>query len=392
MPEPMEQKTHIMIVCGEASGDIHGAALVQAMQAARTNLFFSGMGGSELADAGVELLFDAARISVVGITEVISHLGDIFAARKILIQQMKKNPPALLILIDFPDFNLWLAAKARKLGIRIFYYISPQIWAWRKGRAKKIDKIAERIGVILPFEKDFYRQYGIEVDFVGHPLMDTVKQTMSRQEFRQLHEIPTDNLVIGLLPGSRKKEIHNLLPDFLAAAELIHQEQVKKKRACTFLLPLASTVSLALLKENGLEKYQNKLDLRVLKENRFDLMNSCDAVVAASGTVTLELSILSIPTVVAYRVSPHTYRLGRLLVHNIEFFSLVNLIGGRHIIPELLQNEVTPKQIATEIFNLIPGGNKRDAVILGLDEVHRKLGHPGTSKRAAKIAFEIIDG
>jgi len=382
------RNNHVMIVCGEASGDMHGASLVRAMKADRPELFFSGMGGVELTAAGVDILFEASRVSVVGITEVISHLGDILAARKTLILQMEKNPPALLILIDFPDFNLWLAARAKKLGIKIFYYISPQVWAWRKGRTKKIGAIAERIGVILPFEKDFYKQYNIEVDFVGHPLMDTVGEVMGRQEFLKLHNIPDDNLVIGLLPGSRKKEIHNLLPDFLAAAELIQKE---KKQSVTFLLPLASTISTAILKQNGMDEYENKLDLRVLKENRFDLMNSCDAVVAASGTVTLELSILGIPTVAAYRVSANTYWLGRILVRNVKFFSLVNLIGSRRIIPELLQDEVTPERIATEIVKLIPGGEGRDALILGLSEVRCKLGLSGASVRAAKIAFEVID-
>lgn len=391
MSEFRDKGKQVMIVCGEASGDMHGAALVQIMKRDRPDLFFSGMGGVALADAGVELLFDAGKVSVVGITEVISHLGDILAARRVLIRQMEKRPPALLILIDFPDFNLWLAARAKKLGIKIFYYISPQVWAWRRGRVKKIGAIAERIGVILPFEKDFYKQYGVEVDFVGHPLMDIVGKTMDRKDFLKLHNIPDDNLVIGLLPGSRKKEIHNLLPDFLAGAELIHKDKTQKKQSVTFLLGMAPTISMTILKQSGLDEYENKLDLRVLKENRFDLMNSCDAVVAASGTVTLELSILGIPTVAAYRVSPHTYRLGRFLARNIKYFSLVNLIGNRHIIPELLQNEVTPERIATEIFNLVPGGSERDAVIQGLSEIHCKLGRKGTAKRAAKIAFEIID-
>lgn len=391
MSESRSKKTHVMIVSGEASGDMHGAALVRAMKAVREDLFFSGMGGVELVDAGVDILFDAGKVSVVGITEVISHLGDILAARRTLIRQMEENPPALLILIDFPDFNLWLAAKAKKLGIKIFYYISPQVWAWRQGRTKKIGEIAERIGVILPFEKDFYRQHGIEVDFVGHPLLDTLRKTMDREEFLKVHNIPNNNLVIGLLPGSRKKEIHNLLADFLAAAEIIDKESKNKKQSVTFLLPVAPTISMTLLKKNGLDEYENKLDLRILTENRFDLMNSCDAVVAASGTVTLELAILGIPTVAAYRVSPSTYLLGRLLVRNVKYFSLVNLIGERNIIPELLQNEATPRRIATEIFNLISGGKARDAVIHGLSEVRCKLGGNGTAERAANISFEIID-
>ena len=376
-----------MIVAGEASGDMHGARLVRAMLTHDPDLAFSGMGGNELASAGVEMLYDAAKIAVVGVTEVISHLGDILAARKTLIRRMLEAPPALLILIDYPDFNLLLAAKAKKLGIPVFYYISPQIWAWRRGRAAKIGRLSDRIGVILPFEKAFYAGYGITVDFVGHPLMDGVRTSMNREEFRNRYDIPESNTVIGLLPGSRSKEIRNLLPDFLESADRLTKSLGP---SCTFLIPRASTVSLSLLRENGLAAYEERLDIRVIDENRYELMAACAAAVAASGTVTLELAILGVPTVVTYRVSPRTYRLGRLLIRNIEYFSLVNLIGERRIIPELLQDEVTPAVIARELEQLLTDEHCRDKVLSGLAEVRRRLGGPGASKRAADIALQII--
>ena len=377
-----------MIVTGEASGDLHGARLVRAMQEQDPQFKFCGMGGEELAAAGVEMLFDAAKIAVVGVTEVISHLGDILAARKTLLNRMIAAPPALLILIDYPDFNLLLAAKAKKLGIPIFYYISPQVWAWRKGRTRKIGRLTDRIGVILPFEKEFYARYGVSVDFVGHPLMDAVHTSMGRSEFLSQHGIPTDNTIIGLLPGSRSKEICNLLPDFLKAA---HRLANTLESDCTFLIPKASTVSLDLLLENGLAEYKKQLDIRVISENRYDLMGACAAVVAASGTVTLELAILDIPTVVTYRVSPRTYRLGRLLIRNVKFFSLVNLIGERRIIPELLQDEVTPEAIAGELVQLLMNHEERERVLQGLADVRGRLGEPGASERAAGIALEIIN-
>lgn len=376
-----------MIVTGEASGDMHGARLVRAMLARNPALTFCGMGGDALAGAGVEILYDAAKLAVVGITEVISHLGDILAARKALIQRMQNDPPDLLILIDYPDFNLLLAAKAKKLGIPIFYYISPQVWAWRKGRTRKIGRLADRIGVILPFEQDFYAGYGVTVDFVGHPLMDGVRTTMTREDFFEQHALAADSTIIGLLPGSRSKEIRNLLPDFLAAAGRV-SDTIDK--SCTFLLPRASTVPLSLLRENGLAEYENQLDIRVIDKNRYDLMGACTAVVAASGTVTLELAILGIPTVVTYRVSPRTYRLGRLLVRNVEFFSLVNLIGGRRIIPELLQDEVTPQAIADQLAPLLQDQQARREVLMGLQEVRERLGKPGASDRAADIALEML--
>jgi len=377
-----------MIVTGEASGDLHGSRLVRAMQEHDPQLRFCGMGGNDLAAAGVEMLFDAAKIAVVGVTEVISHLGDIFTARKTLLNRLVTDPPALLILIDYPDFNLLLAAKAKKLGIPIFYYISPQVWAWRKGRTRKIGRLTDRIAVILPFEKKFYAGYGIPVNFVGHPLMDSVHTSMSKKKFFSEHDIPPDNTIIGLLPGSRSKEICNLLPDFLDAAQRLADTL---ESACTFLIPKASTISLDLLLENGLAEHQNQLDIRVISENRYDLMGACAAVVAASGTVTLELAILGIPTVVTYRVSPRTYRLGRLLIRNVKFFSLVNLIGERRIIPELLQDEVTPETIAAELGQLLTNQEERKRVQKGLAEVRSRLGNPGASERAAGIALEIIN-
>jgi len=376
-----------MIVSGEASGDMHGARLVRAMLSKDPDLVFCGMGGRELRAAGVEILYDANKLAVVGITEVISHLGDILAARKALIRRMQTAPPALLILIDYPDFNLLLAAKAKKIGIPIFYYISPQVWAWRKSRTRKIGRLTDRIAVILPFEQNFYAGYGIEVDFVGHPLMDGVHTSMKKDDFLRQHDIPKNNAIIGLLPGSRSKEIRNLLPDFLRAAALL-ADHVDPD--CTFLLPKASTVPLALLKENGLDEYENRLDIRVISENRYDLMGACEAVVAASGTVTLELAILGIPTVVTYRVSPKTYRLGRLLVRNVKYFSLVNLIADRQVIPELLQDEVKATTIAEKLEQQLTDHEHRKTVIKGLAEVRRLLGGGGASDRAADIALEII--
>jgi lipid-A-disaccharide synthase len=381
------RKNQVMIVAGEASGDLHGAHLVHSMREISPSISFFGMGGTELKDAGVEVLFDAARISVVGLTEVFSHLRDILAARRLLIREMKSRKPALLIVIDFPDFNLMLAAKARKLGIPVLYYISPQVWAWRSGRVGKIGRLANRIAVILPFEKDFYRERNVTVDFVGHPLMDSVRTTCTPEEFRQSLSIDRCKTVIGLLPGSRTREIIALLPDFLAAAKRL---TVITDNDYVFLLPRASTISLQLLNENGLDSYRDQLDIRVLDSNRYDLMAACDAAVAASGTVIMELAILGIPTVATYRVSPRTYFLGRMLT-NLKSFTLVNLIAGRKIIPELLQDQATPVNIARELALILDAEDVRDKIVQGLAEVRQKIGRPGASKRAAEIAFELIE-
>jgi len=385
----MGNKPEILIVAGEASGDMHGARLVQAMHKQQPELAFAGIGGKELAAAGVQMLYDASKLAVVGVTEVISHLGDILAARRALITQMQRHRPALLILIDYPDFNLLLAGRAKKMGIPVFYYISPQVWAWRSGRVKKIGRLTERIGVILPFEKDFYAARGVEVDFVGHPLMDTVRTSQSRQELLDSLNIQTtpDTRIVGILPGSRAKEIRSLLPDFLAAAKLLAEEHPDKY---VFLLPRASTISRELLKENGLAEAENTLRIYTTSTNRYDLMGACDAVVTASGTVTLELAILNIPTVATYRVSPRTYRLGRLLIRHIQYFSLVNLIANKKIIPELLQDEVSPKNIARHLRTMLNDQTCRTTILEGLALVTEKLGPPGCAGRAATMALECM--
>lgn len=388
--------TRILIVTGEASGDMHGARLVEAMLAMRPDLSFAGIGGRELTAADVDMLFDASKLAVVGITEVLSHLGDILAARRAVIRRMQEEKPALLILIDYPDFNLLLAAKAKKLGIPVFYYISPQVWAWRSGRVKKIGRLTDRVAVILPFEKDFYAARGVAVDFVGHPLKDTVgrDKVAGKEDFLQAHNLSVtpETRIIGLLPGSRSKEIRSLLPDFLAAARILVRSNQNTK--WLFLLPRASTVSEELLLASGLaacqEDTENKLDIHVLTDSRYDVMAACDAVVAASGTVTLELAILGIPTLTTYRVSPRTYRLGRLLIRHIRYFSLVNLIADKEIIPELLQDEVTPAALAEQLEVMVNDRAYRKKCIQGLSEVAEKLGPPGCAQRAAKLAFTCM--
>lgn len=382
----MNQTMEVMIVAGEASGDLHGANLVRAMRAIRPELQFSGMGGIELDRAGVELLCDAAKIAVVGAFEVLSHLGDILAARRALIARMHSHQPGLLILIDYPDFNLLLAKEAKKLGIPVLYYISPQIWAWRKSRVHKIARLTDRVAVILPFEQAFYAKYGYAVDFVGHPLLDSVQPQMSPAAFRQSQGIGADRTLVGLLPGSRRKEIAALLPTFLAAAALVAEQQPN----VTFLLPLAPTIDRALLDAHGLATYQQQLDIRVVSEDRYSMMAACNAAVAASGTVLLELAILGVPCVATYRLSPLTYILGRLLIRGLRFFSLVNLIAEREIIPELLQHAVTPERIAQELQPLLHQSSARSAMREGFTEVCQRLGGPGASTRAAEVALHLL--
>jgi lipid-A-disaccharide synthase len=376
-----EQK--VMIVTGEASGDMHGANLIKAMKTIQPDLSVCGMGGEALISQGMDPLYDAAKLSVIGLSEVFSHLGDIRAAQRILGRQLKVDRPGLLILIDLPDFNLMLAKKAKKLGIPVFYYISPQVWAWRSGRVKKIKRLVDRMAVIMPFEKDFYRQRGMEVDFVGHPLLDEVKIKGSRAEFLAEHGVKeTGQKIVGILPGSRRKEVATMLPVFIEAAKLME----KKLGRTTFLLPVAPTLTDADLAGYGLE--ESGLDIRLIRGDRYDLMAACDAVVAASGTVTLELGILKVPMVVSYRVSPISYFLGRRFI-KVDYASLINLIAGREVVTELLQENATPENISDELLRLLVDKEACTLMKKELAEVVNSLGKPGASRRAAELALSV---
>jgi lipid-A-disaccharide synthase len=376
----------IMIVTGEASGDLHGANLVRSLLGKDSTLQFCGMGGTELAALGVEILYDAAKVSVVGIFEVFSHLKDIWQAQMVLRRRLVEDPPDLLILIDLPDFNLHLAKKAKKIGIPVFYYISPQIWAWRSGRAKTMKARVDKIGVILPFEEEFYRQHGVVAQYVGHPLLDTVKAGASREQFLNWQGIAQDTRCIGILPGSRRREVSALLPIFLSAAATL---QKNFPQQIVFFIPRASTISQQELAAAGLPDYQQYLDIRVIEENRYSMMAACDAVITASGTVTLELAILEVPMVVAYTLAPLTYQLAKRLV-KVDFFTLVNLIAGYAAVPELLQHEVTAEKIAAEIREILTLPARNQKMRRALKDVHAKLGTSGASDKAATVALQML--
>lgn len=376
-----------MIVTGEASGDLHGANLVRSLHSKDPELKFCGMGGPELANLGVEILYDAAKVSVVGFFEVFSHLKDIWLAQRSLRHRLATAPPDLLILIDLPDFNLMLAKKAKKLGIPVFYYISPQLWAWRSGRVKTIKNRVDEIGVILPFEEEFFRKRGVAAKYVGHPLLDTVETTLTPEQFCQHYDVSPGTRRIGLFPGSRKREVSSLLPIFLSAAELLQKKSPDK---IIFFIPKASTIDRKEFDAAGLNRYQQHLDIRIIEEDRYNMMAACDAVVTASGTVTLELAILEVPMIVVYKLAPLTYQLGKRLV-KVDFFSLVNLIAGYAAVPELLQHEVKAGKIAAELLSITTEPARKHAMQQALKEVKNKLGGSGASEKAAIAALQLME-
>jgi len=374
----------VMIIAGEASGDLHGAKLLHALKVIAPGLSACGMGGRELRGEGMEVLVDASRLAVVGLLEVIGHWSHIRAAMSILSARLRQRPPDLLILIDYPDFNLLLAAKAKKMGVPVFYYISPQVWAWRSSRVEKIARLIDRMAVILPFEADFYRRRGVCVEFVGHPLLDSVASTTPREQLLASQGLPPEITAVAILPGSRKKELTRMLPLFLAAAVQLAKQSPKR---LAFFLPLASTLNkddLAPFEIDGLG-----LDLLVITDSNYAAMAACDVAIAASGTVTLELAILGVPMVVAYRVAPLTYWLARRLV-KVPHFSLVNLVAGQTVVPELLQDDATPERLAQATTQLLEDGEAARRMREQLAAVTSKLGSPGASGRAARLALELI--
>lgn len=378
------KKPKVMILAGEASGDHHGAQLLEAIKTQMPGASFFGMGGTALKKTGMETMVDAADMAVVGLLEVISHFPVIHRARQKLIAAMAQKKPDLLICIDYPDFNLNLARQAGKLGIPVFYFISPQVWAWRSGRVQTIRRLVQRMAVILPFEQEFYKKRGVDVEYVGHPLVDSVKPDGDRNELRKRNSLT--GTVVGLLPGSRRKEIATMLPIMLDAAELL----AEKYPETSFVLPLAPGLDPNILNENGL----NHCTLPVTvtrEENRYDVMAATDLVMAASGTVTLELALLDVPMVVSYKLSPLTYAIGRHLV-KVKFASLVNLVADKEIVPELLHDRATAENIATAMTGIWPGSKGRQQMLAGLSLVRGRLGKPGACRRAAELALATISG
>ncbi len=370
----------VAIIAGEASGDLHGSKLVRAMQSRHPGLVFVGIGGPALRLSGVRILMDASELAVVGITEVFSKLPRIFRGMGIIKKLLKSVRPDLLILIDFPDFNLHVAAVAKKLGIPVLYYISPQVWAWRPGRVKRIGRLVDRMAVILPFEERFYQQHQVPVTYVGHPLLD---ERLPPPE-HLLQKKSAGPPVIGLLPGSRDKEINNHLPVMLDAANIL-KERVKH---ATFVISHAPAVKRGQI-EAIVRAHRFQVDATILSGGVESVFEHSDVVVAASGTVTLQAAIYGMPMVIIYKVSPLSYWLGRALV-KVQNIGLVNLVAGREIVPELIQHDASALNISTALSDMLGDTERRYRLKRELLELREVLGEGGASDRVARIALEML--
>jgi len=370
----------VTIVAGEASGDLHASHLIQALKTRIPTISITGMGGPAMQAAGAKLLVDASKVAVVGITEVLAKASNVIKAMSTLKQLLRDERPDLLILIDFPDFNLHLAGAAKRMGIPVLYYISPQIWAWRSGRVKKIKKRVDHMAVILPFEKQFYERYGVPVTFVGHPLMDSVGKSVTMSNTRSGSE---EAQTVALVPGSRDREVASLLPVMLQAAEQLSE----KIASVRFIVSCAPSIVLEMIE--SIIAQHNLNNVTVSRAPVSEIFSSCNFAVVASGTVTLEAAICGTPMAIAYAVSPLSYWLGRALI-DVDHIGLVNLIAQARIVPELVQKEVTPEAICKAIIAVLSDPAADDRVRKQLAIVRKRLGAPGASDKVARIAVQLM--
>ena len=370
----------VAIIAGEASGDQHGARLVTAMQEKDPAIFFCGIGGSELRRAGVRILVDASELTVVGLTEVFSKLPGILKGMSTIKKVLKSLKPDLLILIDFPDFNLHVAGVAKKLGIPVLYYISPQIWAWRRNRVKRIKRLVDHMAVILPFEEQFYTENDVPATFVGHPLLDG---PLPDREPKSIAG-GDGSCTIGLVPGSREGEIIRHLPVMLDSADVLKD----RLKHATFIISHAQSVDRKQL-EAIVADHPCRMDVDIVSEGIEAVFERSDMLVAASGTVTLQAAIHGKPMVIIYKVSPISFMLGRALIR-VPYIGLANLVAGRKLVPELVQNDANPENIAAAVENMLADQNQFNQLKKQLIELRDVMGGAGASQKVADIALGML--
>ncbi len=367
----------IMFSAGEASGDMHAAAVAAAIRKTAPDADMFGMGGGGMARAGVRIIYDIQNLGIIGVVEVIRHLPLFFRLRSFLREAMIREKPDVLVCVDYPGFNMKIAHEAKKLGIPVVYYIAPTIWAWNKGRAKPIARDVAQVASIFPFEVEAYRKAGATVTFVGHPLADVVRPSMTREEALRFFRADEGAKRVLLMPGSRKNEVAGLLPVMLDAAKLL-----QKDGKCQFFLPRAETIPEDMLAE--LLKTAPELSVQVTEGHQYDLMQICDACVASSGTATLETALMELPTVLVYRLAAFTWFLAQHLVH-VKYAGLPNLLLDREVTPELLQDAVTAENIYAVIGPWLTDETARQANIEGLRAVREALGSGGAVQRTAEL-------
>ncbi|MBL7084833.1 MAG: lipid-A-disaccharide synthase [Candidatus Omnitrophica bacterium] len=372
----------IMIIAGESSGDFHASSLIQALKKINPDIEICGIGAEKMRQAGAKLYFDISELSIIGFTDVLKNLKQIKHVFNNLLKEIDQKHPEAVVLVDYPGFNLKLAQEVKKRGIPVIYYISPQIWAWWRGRIKTIKRFVDKMIVIFKFEEDLYKNYGIDVSFVGHPLLDIAHPRIAREEFLSTLGVPSSAKVIGLAPGSRRMEVERILPILLETAKAIKQ----KLPEVQFLLLKAPSL--------GYNNFDSKINqynlpIRLCENQTYDFLNACDFVLVASGTATLETAIMQKPMVIVYKVSFLNWLIARLLIR-LPFIGLVNVVAQELIVPEFVQYRAKPSLIAKAALEILGNQDKLAKIKAKLEKVHKSLGTAGASTRAAQIILKLI--
>ncbi len=373
----MEKK--IIMVAGEASGDLLGSQLAQQLQSAAPDIRILGIGGPKMRAAGVTIFYDATKLAVVGLFEILTHIKDIYHAKRLLKQKLQTEKPDLAVFIDYPGFNLHMARYAKKIGIRVFYYVSPQIWAWRYHRIKKIRHAVDCMAVLFEFEQKIYKKEQVPVRFVGHPIVDIAKPTLSQQEILEKYQLNSKSPIIALLPGSRQNEIKKILPTIIESAKAIQQQFPNVQ----FVLPLASSLTPQQVTPLLFPA------IKLIENDSYNIVSVCSAAIVASGTATLEIALLKVPLVIIYKTSQITYWLAKYIV-KLRHIGLCNIVAEKEVAPELIQNAATSKNIAAEIKHLLNDSAYYRRRKQQLAVVRQKLGKSGAASKAANEILKLI--
>jgi lipid-A-disaccharide synthase len=369
-----------LMVAGEPSGDMYGAEVARCLFKKFPACQIYGLGGERMRQAGVQIEGDINKTAVVGPFEVIGHLGSLYRVFRHLSERIEAEPPTAAILIDFPDFNLRLAKRVKHAGAPVFYYVSPQVWAWREGRVKQIKQLVDKMLVIFPFEQEIYRSASVDVEFVGHPLVDMVRATKSKAEFCAKYRLDPKKPILAMLPGSRRKEVRFILPALCEAATLI----ASQKPDTQFVLPMAPGIDRKLI-----EGIIDGRRITIVAGDTYDAIRYSRAAVVASGTATLETALLGTPEVIVYRISRATWFLGKFLL-KVRLFGIVNIILGEEVVPELFQDKMTPEAVSRMTLRLMDDVWLQSRIRGNYEKLRRQLGSGKVAERVANVIAETI--